>query len=479
MSLYESLKKYGDSEMYPYHMPGHKRHPEEYLPESFACIDITEIEGFDNLHNAEGIIKEAQDFAADIIGAEHTYFLVGGSTAGVLSAISAAVPKGGTLLMARNAHRSAYNAVGLMGIDSKYIFPDINKEFGFCEAVTPEKVKEALDKYPEAEAVFIVSPTYEGKIADVQSIAEIVHSKGIPLIVDEAHGAHLSFFERTDGYGISAVRSGADIVIQSVHKTLPAPTQTALIHLNGDLVDRRKLERYLKIYQSSSPSYPLMAGIDGCVRTMAAGGREKLLGFADRFKELVSYINENCTYISALSFEPGTTDVGKLIISAKAANIYGSELAEALRKRFRLETEMSSEWYVLAMFTVSDGFDGYDRLKKALTLLDREYGVKCADSKRGVVNSCRDADDPSDCFDDVTKVYTISESWEMPAEETNIENAASKISAEFVNVYPPGTPILVPGEEIGDKHIALIERYLKEGLNVIGVKGGRLSTIKR
>ena len=479
MSLYESLKKYGDSEMYPYHMPGHKRHPEEYLPESFASIDITEIEGFDNLHNAEGIIKEAQDFAADIIGAEHTYFLVGGSTAGVLSSISAAVPKGGTLLMARNSHRSAYNAVGLMGIDSKYIFPDINKEFGFCEAVTPEKVKEALDKYPEAEAVFIVSPTYEGKIADVQSIAEIVHSKGIPLIVDEAHGAHLSFFERTDGYGISAVRSGADIVIQSVHKTLPAPTQTALIHLNGDLVDRHKLERYLKIYQSSSPSYPLMAGIDGCVRTMAAGGREKLLGFADRFKELVSYINENCTYISALSFEPGTTDVGKLIISAKAANIYGSELAEALRKRFRLETEMSSEWYVLAMFTVSDGFDGYDRLKKALTLLDREYTVKCADSKREAVNSCRDADDPSDCFDDVTKVYTISESWEMPAEETNIENAASKISAEFVNVYPPGTPILVPGEEIGDKHIALIERYLKEGLNVIGVKGGRLSTIKR
>ena len=477
MSLYENLKKYGDSEMYPYHMPGHKRHPEEYLPESFARIDITEIDGFDNLHNAEGIIKEAQDFAAEVIGADHTYFLVGGSTAGVLSAISAAVKKGGRIIMARNSHRSAYNAVGLMGIESEYIFPDINKAFGFCEAVTPEKVKEALDKYPEAEAVFIVSPTYEGKIANVQSIAEAVHSRGIPLIVDEAHGAHLSFFERTDGYGISAVRAGADIVIQSVHKTLPAPTQTALIHLNGDLVDRRKLERYLKIYQSSSPSYPLMAGIDGCVRFMAAGGRERLLKFAESFKELVSYINENCTYIRALRFEPGTTDVGKLIISARAANVYGSELAETLRKRFLLETEMSSEWYVLVMFTVSDGFDG---LKKALTLLDREYALKCADGKKGeTAVSCRDAEDPSDSFDEVKKVYTISESWEVPAEEINIESAASRISAEFVNVYPPGTPILVPGEEIGDKHIALIERYLKEGLNVIGVKDGRISVIKR
>ena len=249
--LYKELERYGDLDYYPYHMPGHKRRQLGEIPEQLLKTDITEIDGFDNLHQAEGILKEAQELAGRLYGAEETFYLVNGSTCGILSAISAALPVGGHLLMARGCHKSVYHAAYLRKLKLSYLYPKRLPEFGFSEAVTAEQVREALEQESDIGAVLIVSPTYEGRIADVKAIADEVHAKGLPLIVDEAHGAHLGF---ADGFASGSCQAGADLVIHSVHKTLPAMTQTALLHVNGGRIDRDLLKRFLRIYHSISMS---------------------------------------------------------------------------------------------------------------------------------------------------------------------------------------------------------------------------------
>ena len=268
--LYERLRKYAASDFYPWHMPGHKRRLVEF--DNPFSMDITEIDGFDDLHHPEGILKEAMEEAAAVYGSEKTYFLVNGSSCGILAAVSAAVPPGGKLLMARNCHKSAYHAALLQQARVTYIYPELEAE-GFYGAVRAEDVEAALQADPDIRAVIVVSPGYEGIVSDIRAIAEAAHAHDCALLVDEAHGAHLPFGK---GCGLdfpaSALEMGADAVIQSLHKTLPSLTQTALLHLgrnSGARMDRDRVELYLRIYQSSSPSYIFMASIDHCIRLMA------------------------------------------------------------------------------------------------------------------------------------------------------------------------------------------------------------------
>ena len=314
--LLDRLTEYSQSDFYPYHMPGHKRNTAGDLPVDWTSRDITEIEGFDNLHDADTVLKELQEKAARAYGAEESFYLVNGSTCGILSAISVAVPFGGELLIARNCHKSIYHAAYLRQLKLHYIYPEISKDYDICEAVTPMQVQDALEAHPGVSAVLIVSPTYEGRIANVKAIAKIVHEKGIPLIVDEAHGAHLGF---TSGFAINSARMGVDLVINSVHKTLPAMTQTALLHVNGELVDRQTLKRFLRIYQTSSPSYVLMSSIEEAVEMAMEDNAfsdmevrwEKLLTDLSGLRNLKILPNcmEEC--------RNKQQDIGKLIISTK------------------------------------------------------------------------------------------------------------------------------------------------------------------
>ncbi|MCR5452322.1 MAG: aminotransferase class I/II-fold pyridoxal phosphate-dependent enzyme, partial [Lachnospiraceae bacterium] len=256
--LYEKLTEYTNSSAYPFHMPGHKRN-EKYQMAEPVGMDITEITGFDNLHHPEEIIKKEQEFAARIHGAKESFFLVNGSTCGILAAVSAAVPKGGRLLVCRNAHKSVYNAAYLRQLELSYLRQERTK-IGLETAVCPQEVERALAAR-ETDAVLITSPTYEGMVADVEKIAHLVHEKGLPLIVDEAHGAHFGFHPF---FPESALQKGADLVIQSVHKTLPSLTQTAILHVGkeaGRYIDLAKVRQFLSIYQTSSPSYVLMGSI--------------------------------------------------------------------------------------------------------------------------------------------------------------------------------------------------------------------------
>ena len=271
--LDQKLLRYSQSNCYPFHMPGHKRAPLEF-PNPYA-IDITEIDGFDNLHYAQGILKDAQNRAAELYGAQETFYLINGSTAGILSAVSAALPRLGTMLMSRNSHRSVYHAAFLRELETVYLLPAATK-FGISGSVSPAHVAQALEDLPQISAVFITSPTYDGVVSDIRTIAEIVHAYHLPLIVDEAHGAHFSFSET---FPESALDCGADLVIHSLHKTLPSLTQTALLHVNSDRIDKTALRRFLSIYQSSSPSYLLMASIEQCMRFLKEEGSTQMSEF--------------------------------------------------------------------------------------------------------------------------------------------------------------------------------------------------------
>ena len=335
--LCERLSRYAEGDIYPYHMPGHKRQKWGELPEAMYRMDITEIEGFDNLHQPEEILLELQKEAARLYGAEESYYLVNGSTCGILSAVSSALPLGGHILMSRNCHKSAYHAAYLRHLKISYLYSDYLEQYGIWDAVTPGQVRRALKSETDIHAVLIVSPTYEGRVADIDGIARIVHEKGIPLIVDEAHGAHLGLAE---GFPPNSCQAGADLVIHSVHKTLPALTQTALLHVNGNMIDRDRLRRFLRIYQTSSPSYLLMAGIDNALEYVGRQGKTAFTQFRERYGKMLEALS-GCRCLQILSGGSQVQDVGKLVVSAERCGITGKQLADILLKEYHLQDRKS------------------------------------------------------------------------------------------------------------------------------------------
>lgn len=483
--LYDELQKYGESDYYPYHMPGHKRRLNGNLPEEIAKIDITEIDGFDNLHQAEEILLELQQKAALLYGADESFYLVNGSTGGILSAISAAVPFGGHLLIARNSHKSAYHAAYLRNLRLSYLYPNWIEGYDVCEAITPQQVREALERETDIHAVYIVSPTYEGRIADIQTIAQVVHAKGIPLIVDEAHGAHLGLAE---GFAKNSSRLGADLVINSVHKTLPALTQSAILHVNGEIINRQQLRRFLHIYQTSSPSYILMASIDNAFSIVEKQGKDLFSNFHRKYCEMLDCLIK-CKRLQILSnieeIKSGVQDAGKLVISTKNTHLSGRELYDILLERYHLQLEMAAGSYCLAMFTIGDDDEGYDRMIKALLEIDQEIAEVQA---IGVVaNRTTDCDGwignqtiaEEQCqrslFGGKVEVQRptyhipLTQAWDMDNKKVSLQESIGQTIAEFINLYPPGVPILVPGEVMTKETADLLEKYLQQGLIVQGV----------
>lgn len=484
-SLYENLVNYKESDFYPYHMPGHKRRCSDLAMSEFFGIDITEIDGFDNLHQAEGIIGQAQERAAKLYGAEETYFLVNGSTCGVLAAVSSAADRQDTLLIARNCHKSVYNAAFLQELNLRYIYPKQIAEYDISDAVSPYDVRAELEAHPECRAVVITSPTYEGIVSDIGAISRIVHDSGKILIVDEAHGAH---FGMAQGVPENAVRQGADIVIHSLHKTLPSMTQTALLHVNGSRVDRAKLRRYLSIYQSSSPSYVLMAGMDSCISYMRENADicfKKLKKYYEKFLDSMY----KCRHIrigkpEALH-EKGycftAWDICKLVISVKGASISGQKLYDILLHEFHLQMEMAADSYVLAIMTIADEEEGWKRLADALLQIDDRIEDRIEDREEyntaDTLNKKRTSGMQTLCWPEAK--YTIAQALNKSTKEVLYEQAQGETAGEFVNLYPPGIPVLVPGEVIDSESIRKMHGSLEAGLKPQGIsENGTIIVIK-
>lgn len=460
--LLNKLEEYGKSDIYPFHMPGHKRAKIEF-PNPFQ-IDITEIEGFDNLHHPQGILKDAMEQASKIYGSDKSWFLVNGSSVGILSAVCGLTRRGGKIIMSRNCHKAVYHGVFLNELEAEYIYPQYIPEFGIQGGVLPEDVEKSLKKHPDTQIVLIVSPTFEGIVSDIKRISQIVHSYGIPLIVDEAHGAHFPFACQGE-FPKSALDSGADVVIQSLHKTLPSFTQTAIIHWKKGYSDEKKIERYLQIYQSSSPSYLFIGGIDWCIGKMAEDKGKRLHLLAERLQSFRSQA-EKFQHIRIpgreLSGKNGVYDVdlSKLVLSVKGTNIDGEKLSDLLRNQYHLEMEMCNTDYTLAMTSAFDREEGFERLFKALKELDEEISRE----DRLIPEVQKAVSYPQKAC------MNIYQAWNSQTDRIRIEDAEGKISGEFVYIYPPGIPVIVPGERLDRKIIEIIKEYKAKNLPVQGLK---------
>ena len=418
-------------------------------------FDITEIDGFDDLHHPEGILKEAQERAAALWHSSETHFLVNGSTAGILTAVHACARPGATLVMARGCHRSAYNAAALSRQDTRYLR---SEDRGVLNGpVDPEELERVLDECGDVSAVLLTSPTYDGIVSDIARAARAAHSRGIPLIVDEAHGAH---FGMHPAFPASSVELGADLVIHSLHKTLPSLTQTALLHVNGDLVDRRKVRRMLSVFQTSSPSYVLMASIDRCVRLLQESGQDLF----DRYAGLLTGFRAQARFPDIRLLE--TDDPSRILLQPERMS--ARALYDTLCERFRLQPEMCTPSYVLMLSSVADEEEAFRRLLDALREISETAGPAAADA------SCRAVSQPEAYPPQRMPLYAA---LDAPQERIPFREAAGRICAEYLYLYPPGIPLLAPGEEITVSLLERIRQIREAGLSLQGCADYTLETI--
>lgn len=488
-SFLETLNEYCSRDYYPWHMPGHKRM--ENLVSHRFCVeqDVTELPGLDNLHVPEGAIAESMAQLPDIYGSRKSYYLVNGSTCGILTAISAVCNRGDTIIMGRHCHKSVYHAVALLELKPIYLYPNIIQPYEICGSISPEQVEKALKENPEAKAVIFPSPTYEGVLSDVKKISDIIHKSGIKLIVDEAHGAHLEF--GTD-CPQTAIRCGADLVIESLHKTLPCYTQCAILHV-GDGSLTEQVERYLSIYQTSSPSYLLVANMEDCIATMDEWRDTRMKDYYERLSRYRKKWEQLHSIHLLTSFDVQNMgayeyDETKLVFSH--SNIKGEAFREILERQFGLVMEMASLNYVLAMSTVMDSEEAFIRLDDALQELDKMTDDRMVNSQREIRNQENKRSDVNinitvlqktqktefpQKFQDVVSDQ-VSEcglfpgiAWNLETETIPISQAEGRIAGDYITVYPPGIPVCVPGEIITGETLDYLKKCYHEKLTIHGI----------
>lgn len=502
--LINRLAAYAGSDMYPFHMPGHKRMPGPM--DSFAnpfTVDITEIDGFDNLHHPEGILRDSMRWAADVYGADQTYYLINGSTSGILAAVCGTVPRGGRILVSRNCHKSVYHGIYLNQLKTSYVYPQEIAGLGIQGGITAEDVDRMLKRYMDTQAVLIVCPTYDGIVSDIEAISQIVHRAGLPLIVDEAHGAH---FRYDAMFPVSALDLGADVVIQSVHKTLPSLTQTALLHIKcnrpdgGCYADRERIDRYIHMVQSSSPSYVLMASIENSIYQMEqmdmAPYGKRLRGLRQRLGRMNHLRLADTGLIGQAGIRD--LDISKIVVSTRGTYLpsvengltgfTGAQLDDILRREYHLEMEMCGADYVTAITTAMDSEEGLERLGDALVRIDarltddgsnarRENGsgpVMAPDCKTGQESMQKCSVYSMRCDTSMS----VGEAMDGKIKSINLEDSPGCISGEFVYIYPPGIPIVAPGEWISRPILEVILEYRNKGLPVQGPMDQSLRTIR-
>ena len=488
-SLFDMLCK---NDKIPFHMPGHKRNCEKNsaLFRLGAAYDITETDGFDNLHNAEGILKKSMETAANLWGSERSFYLVNGSSGGILSAIFACVPFGGRVICARNCHKSVYNALKIRGAKAEFVNPKYDAQTGICGEISAadienicrkyeicgksetvenggktcksneksgEKSEKNGEKHCGVSLVILTSPTYEGVISDVEKICKSAHKFNVPVLVDEAHGAHLSFgnFEK------SAVKCGADIVVQSLHKTLASLTQTAILHICSPRVNAESVRENLAVFQTSSPSYIFMASIDLLVCSLCENKDEIFAAWQRRLDEFYANIgNLKKLEILTEKYNLGfALDRSKIVILTHKTNISGKELMEILRRKYNIECEMCSARYVVAMTGMGDSDENLSALSNALMQIDKTLNPR----SNGEISIYP------------TKYETVMSAFCADGKncrETDFETSKGEVSAEYIFAYPPGIPIIIPGEKISAEILKNVEIYNSNGIELLGTKGG-------
>lgn len=465
--ILNGLYKYMKENRIQFHMPGHKGNINNFeelnfIKEKLFEIDKTEVPGLDNLHIPEGMIKEAQILSAEAYKAAESYFLINGSTCGIYSMILGVTKPGDRILIQRNCHRAVFMAALLGGLEAVYIDPDLLLDFNIPGGISVERVKELLETYEDIKAIVLTNPSYYGICSDLEGIVKQAHSKNVLVLVDEAHGAHLPFHNALPR---SAMECGADASVVSIHKSLPALTQASLMNVSDRLADSG-IKFMLRVFQSTSPSYVLMASIDAARSIMQHSG-EKLLdklllelqAFRAKVNTLKCFKILSQEHIGKASISD--VDLTKIVI---ASCFGGRELDEKLRTEYNIQVEMSDINNVVLITGIGDNTDSFDSLYKALYHIDKkqdqlkERNMFYTPNQYEICMNMKDA-----YYANKTKVA--------------IGEAVGKISGEMVVPYPPGIPILLPGERITEAIFKKIMLLKKKSIPINGTEDAVLDTI--
>ncbi|WP_341737756.1 aminotransferase class I/II-fold pyridoxal phosphate-dependent enzyme [Microcoleus sp. CAWBG640] len=493
--LLDALRDRTNHHHSPFYAPGHKggqgisgRLVELLGPQVFRS-DLPELPELDNLFNPEGVIAEAQNLAAEAFGAEHTWFLANGSTCGIVAAIVATCGPGDKIILPRNIHQSVISGLILSGAIPIFVNPEYNSDWDIANCITPEATAAALTQHPDAKAVMVLYPTYHGVCGDLRAIAKITHQYNIPLLVDEAHGAHFNFHPNLPE---SALSAGADLTVQSIHKTLGAMTQASMLHVKGSRVDIPKLNRALQLVQSTSPSYILLASLDSARQQIALDGEQlmsKTLLLAEKARSAISKI-PGLSVLETLN-TPGFVDLDRTRLTVKVSDlgITGFAADEILHSQLGVTAELPMPQHLTFIISLGNTESDIDNLVKACTLLagrkEKEEEPLPHDSQGG--NGGRKKQDfshpplsPSPTLplpDFPPPPLSPREAFFSPTETVAADKAVDRLSAELICPYPPGIPVLMPGEIITQKALEYLKQIHSAGGKITGCSDTHLQSL--
>ncbi len=452
-----------------FHTPGHKKQAssielESLIGSAVFRADLPELPELDNLFAPQGVIADAQTFAAKTFGADHTHFLVNGSTCGIIAAILATCAPGDKILLPRNVHRSIISGLILSGAMPIFLQPEYDRALDIAHSITPETVSKALSQHPDAKAVLIVYPTYYGVCGNIEAIADLAHAANVPLLVDEAHGAHFAFHPDLP---ISALSAGADLTVQSTHKTLSAFTQASMLHTKGDRINLDRLAQALQLVQSTSPNYLLLASLDSACEQMARNGKglmQNTIALADQARSRL----ESIPGLSIL--QPQQTsgffalDSTRLTVTVSELGIDGFVADEILHQKFGVTAEFPSMRHLTFIVSLGNTQEDVDRLINAFENLAAYRSNQTFQS----VLICQNSE----------ATMTPREAFFAESEVVEINSATDRTSTETVCPYPPGIPVLLPGERITKGAIEQLQLILQAGGTISGCADPSLKTLK-
>ncbi|MBW4471955.1 MAG: aminotransferase class I/II-fold pyridoxal phosphate-dependent enzyme [Stenomitos rutilans HA7619-LM2] len=461
----------------PFYAPGHKHGQgvsallATLLGQQVFQADLPELPELDNLFAPQGVIQEAEVLAAQAFGADRTWFLTNGSTAGVIAAILATCNPGDKIILPRNIHQSAISGLIFAGAVPIFIQPDYDSALDLAHSITPATVADALTLHPDAKAVLMVYPTYYGVCGDIAAIAQLAHQHDIPLLVDEAHGAHFAFHPELP---IAALAAGADLAVQSTHKVLSAMTQAAMLHTRGDRVRGDRLSKALQLVQSTSPSYLLLASLDAARQQMATQGNsllEHTLQLADEARSRL----EQIPGLTTLKPEQAGLAVGfkaldrtRLTVTVTGLGLDGFTADQILNEQLGVTAELPSLQHLTFIVSVGNTKADVENLVQAFeTLADRQGGTAETQRRREQHSIHRRVETSG----------TPRAAFFADTETVPIAQAANRISAELVCPYPPGIPVLMPGEVVAEAAIAHLQTILANGGFISGCNDPSLKTL--
>ena len=461
----------------PFYTPGHKRGQgisprlAQILGEAVFTVDLPELPELDNLYEPSGVIHQAQTLAAAAFGAKQTWFLVNGSTAGMIAAILATCNPGDRIILPRNVHQSVISGLILSGAEGIFIEPEYDPQWNLVYSITPEAVQQALTQYSDIKAILIVYPTYEGICGDIQSIADLAHQAQIPLLVDEAHGPHFAFHSALPQ---SALAAGADLTVQSTHKVLGAMTQAAMIHVQADRINQYRLSQALQQVQSTSPSYLLLASLDAARHQVATVGK-KLMSHALQLSQSARRQLESIPGLSVfpdnMNPKPGLRQVDptRLTVNVAALGISGYEADQILDQQLGITAELPSLTHLTFIISLGNTQADIDQLIQGFTILSKDYDSVSTPKINGFKVNLP-ASVPQSIICPRTAFFA-------PVKRQLLTESIGGMSAELVCPYPPGIPTLIPGELITSEKIYFLQTALKLGATITGCSDPTLETI--